>query len=273
MRTREVSCKTILGKSKLADYCLNPYTGCANACLYCYADFMRRFTDHSETWGEFVDAKVNAPSVLARELRRAKPGAHVVISSVCDAYQKAEEEYRITRRCLSMLLDVGLSVSVLTKSALVARDFDLMEGKENVRVEVSLSTMDEKLAALLEPGASPPVERVAVLMEAKEREIRRGAFLGPLMPGVADTHETMAPLFEAIAPTEPEQILVDSLTLYTGVRRRLRRHLRGRPDLLGPIERVANSRAARDEYDSRLRHVATDLAREYGLTAALRLIV
>jgi len=273
MRAREVACKSILGKSKLGDYCLNPYTGCTNACLYCYADFMRRFTDHAESWGSFVDAKINAPAVLARQLRRAKPGAHVIASSVCDPYQAAEATYRITRECLSMLLDVGLSVSVLTKSALVTRDFDLMEGEENVCVEVSLSTMDERLAALFEPGASPPSERVRVLMEAKDRGIRRGAFLGPLMPGIADTRESMAPLFEAIAPAEPEQVLLDSITLYPGVRRRLRRHLRTHPELLGPIELIANDQKAHADYEDRLRKLATQAARACGLAGALRLIV
>jgi DNA repair photolyase len=75
-KVREIQVKGILTRSRIpaVDYSLNPYVGCWFGCLYCYASFMRRFTQHREPWGEFVDAKINAPEVLERQLRRARAG-------------------------------------------------------------------------------------------------------------------------------------------------------------------------------------------------------
>ena len=71
MIVKEICAKTILSKSKVLDYTINPYVGCEHGCTYCYARFMKRFTGHMERWGEFVDVKINAPSLLQREIGRA----------------------------------------------------------------------------------------------------------------------------------------------------------------------------------------------------------
>ena len=92
---KEVVAKSILSKSGIpgADFCINPYTGCSHACKYCYASFMKKFTGHTEPWGDFVDIKINAPQILQRQLKRASKGS-VMISSVTDAYQPAEAKYK-----------------------------------------------------------------------------------------------------------------------------------------------------------------------------------
>src|SRR4030043_2086170 len=117
---RDIECKSILAKSPIPGLCyaINPYVGCAHGCVYCYAVFMKRFTGHEEEWGTFVDIKVNAPDVLTRQLKRAKPG-NISFGTVTDAYQPLERENGITRACLEALLDHPLPVSILTKSALV----------------------------------------------------------------------------------------------------------------------------------------------------------
>ena len=89
MIVREIFAKTILSKSAIQDYALNAYVGCQHNCRYCYARFMKRFTGHAEPWGAFVDVKVNAPELLAREVLRKKKG-RVWVSGVCDAYQALE---------------------------------------------------------------------------------------------------------------------------------------------------------------------------------------
>ncbi len=83
MNIREIKAKSILSKSQVYDYALNPYVGCQHGCVYCYAKFMKRFTGHGERWGEFVDVKINAPELLAHEVKRKKVG-RVWISGVCD---------------------------------------------------------------------------------------------------------------------------------------------------------------------------------------------
>jgi len=75
LKVKEIKAKSVLNKSKVFDYCLNPYTGCQINCRYCYARlFMKRYSGHHEAWVEFVDAKINVPDVLKKQLNRAKKG-------------------------------------------------------------------------------------------------------------------------------------------------------------------------------------------------------
>ena len=72
MIIKEVKAKSILSKSQVYTYSLNPYTGCQHACSYCYARYMKRFTGHKEPWGQFIDVKVNAPELLSKEIKKKK---------------------------------------------------------------------------------------------------------------------------------------------------------------------------------------------------------
>jgi DNA repair photolyase len=183
MIVHEIQAKSILNKSKIFDYCLNPYTGCQTNCRYCYARlFMRRYSGHSEPWGEFVDVKVNAPELLGKQLQRAKKGT-VWISSVCDPYQPLEAKYRLTRRCLEALLEKQFPVNVQTKSKLVLRDLDLLRQFEVVDVGFTITTDEERMAKLFEPLASPVKDRIEALVKIHEAGIRTFAFIGPLLPG------------------------------------------------------------------------------------------
>lgn len=216
MAVREIMAKSVLTKSGISDYCVNCYVGCLHGCLYCYARFMKRFTGHDEEWGKFLDVRVNAPELLAREVRRRKPG-RVFVSSVCDAYQPAERRYKLTRECVKVLIDAGFHAGVLTKSKLVTRDFDIMQGHENCDVGCTLTTMDEQLRFRIEPGASPTRERIAALEEACSRGIRAWAFLGPFMPGLSDTDEALDALFAAVAPLPLTHMYADKLNPKPGV--------------------------------------------------------
>jgi hypothetical protein len=90
---------------------------------YCYARFMKRFTGHKEPWGEFVDVKINAPDLLGQEVNRKKKG-RVWISGVCDPYQPLEAKYRLTTKCLEILIKNNWPIAVQTRSPLVLRDID-----------------------------------------------------------------------------------------------------------------------------------------------------
>ena len=123
---KEVYAKSILTKSQIYPYVVNPYTGCQHGCSYCYARFMKRVTGHKEPWGEFVDVKVNAPKLLQKEVLRRKPD-RVWVSGVCDPYQPLEAKYRLTRRCLAILADHGWPITIQTRSPLVLRDMDIIK--------------------------------------------------------------------------------------------------------------------------------------------------
>src|SRR3989338_10413620 len=120
MQIKEIQVKSCLNKSKLTDYVINPYTGCSHACTYCYADFIRRFQNIKEKWGEFVYVKINCVEILKKELEKAKPG-HIWMSSVCDCYMPIEEKYKLTRMILETILKYGgnkFTIEISTKSAL-----------------------------------------------------------------------------------------------------------------------------------------------------------
>jgi DNA repair photolyase len=180
---REKQVRSILSKSGISsvDYCLNPYVGCAHGCRYCYATFMKRFTGHTEPWGTFVDIKVNAPEVLRRQLKRAARG-YVMLSSVTDPYQPLEKKYALTRRCLEILLKHQFPVGILTKSPLVLRDLDLIRQFDDIEVGMTITTEDEVIKKVFEPGAPPIAARIQALKELHDRGVSTYAFIGPLLP-------------------------------------------------------------------------------------------
>jgi DNA repair photolyase len=183
IKITEVRAKSILNKSKIFDYCVNCYTGCQVNCRYCYARlFIPRYSGHSEPWGSFVDVKVNAPEVLAKQALRAKKGI-VWLSSVCDCYQPLEAKYKLTRQCLEILAEHRFPVQVQSKSVLLLRDQDIFKKFEAVEVGFTITTDDERIARLFEPGASPVSERIQALGILKSNGIRTFAFVGPILPG------------------------------------------------------------------------------------------
>ncbi len=183
MKVREVFAKTALTRTAISgfDYCLNPYVGCGHGCRYCYANFMRRFTGHREPWGTFVDVKVNAPSVLERQLLRAKPGV-VAISTVTDPYQPLERRYGMTRKCLEILLRYQFPVNILTRSSLCLRDIDLFKRFEQIEVGLSITTHDERVKKVFEPYSPPISSRIKALETLRQENVKTYAFIGPILP-------------------------------------------------------------------------------------------
>jgi DNA repair photolyase len=142
MIVKETEAKTILSKSQIYDYALNAYVGCQHNCLYCYAKFMKRFTGHREPWGAFVDVKINAAELLAREVKKKRKG-RVWISGVCDAYQPLEKKYMLTRSCLEIFVEQGWPVTIQTKSPLVLRDIAILKRSTDAEVGFTITTADE----------------------------------------------------------------------------------------------------------------------------------
>lgn len=182
VKVKEVQAKSILNKSKIFDYCLNPYTGCLHGCRYCYASlFMRRYSGHSEPWGEFVEAKINAPELLKRQLPRARRGT-IWIASVCDAYQPVEARYQLTRKCLQEISRYDFPVFIQTKSDLVIRDLDILAEIKELEIGFSIATDDNRVASLFEPHAPSITRRIKALEKIKSKNIKTFAFIGPILP-------------------------------------------------------------------------------------------
>lgn len=187
---REVQAKSILSASKIHPWTINPYTGCQHACTYCYARFMKRVTRHPEPWGEFVDVKINAPSLLRAEIRKKKR-ATVWVSGVCDPYQPLEERYRLTRQCLEILALNGWPVVIQTRSPLVLRDIDIIRDAPDFEVGFSVPTADDAVRELFEPCAPPIAERIAALDALHRAGIRTYAMVAPVLPGAEGLAELL----------------------------------------------------------------------------------
>lgn len=183
--------KTILSDSKIHDYVVNPYVGCENGCEYCYARFIKKFTGHHEPWGKFVDVKVNAADLLAEEVNKKRKGT-VWVSGLCDPYQPLEAKYRLTRRCLEILVDNGWPVVIQTRSPLVLRDLDIILGAGDLEAGFSVTTADDDIRKIFEPHAPSIKERVGALAEMHALGVRTYAMIAPLLPGAEGLVEILA---------------------------------------------------------------------------------
>ncbi len=249
---RETVCKTILNRSALSDYSLNCYTGCTHRCAYCYARFMQRFHPHAEPWGAFVDVKANAVEVLKRQLRRAVPG-DVFVSSACDGWQPIEAQCGLTRRCCELLLERGFQVNVLTKSGLVLRDLDLFRGRP-VRIGITLTTLDEHLRELWEPGAASVDQRCRVIESARRAGLKTSVMFGPLLPGFSDSQEALDALLRRAADLGVDAIWVDALNRRPRVWPAVAELLRAEfPEFLPRYRRILFDETSRIEYLAELR--------------------
>ncbi len=260
-----VRCSSVLNRSGIpvVDYAVNPYVGCAHACAYCYAIFMRRFTGHEEEWGSFVDVKINAPEILARQLGRAKWG-RITVGTVTDPYQPSERSCQVTRRCLEVLATSTFPVSLLTKSPLVVRDVDVIGRIPELEVGLTLTTLDDGLRAQFEPGSPPVEERLRALRKLADAGVRTWAFCGPLLPGLSDSGEHLDRLFEKLAEAGVRSVVVDSLKLSGAIWPRVRRVLATHhPDLVAAYRRLRESRAP---YHTQLMVAARGHAARHGLT-------
>jgi DNA repair photolyase len=164
------------------DYVINPYVGCPHRCLYCYAEYMKRFTNHREPWGDFLDVKRFRRGINVKSLA----GKKVVLCSVTDPYNPFEKKFGATREVLEQLVGSEAAVEILTKSDLVLRDLDLFKRLPRVRIGLSLITLDDGICRKLEGGAPGAGRRLAALRRLNGEGIDTYLFLSPFFPGITD---------------------------------------------------------------------------------------
>lgn len=288
-RVDEIRAKSILRKQKRVDSWfasaagMNLYRGCAHDCAYCDGR-AERYRVEGE-FGRDVAAKINAPDLLDRELdprRKRKPlrRAYVLLGGgVGDAYQPAEERCELARAALATIERYGYPVHVLTKSTLVARDFDLLEriaARSRAIVSTSLCCADDDLSRLFEPGCAPPSRRLELLSEARGRGLATGVYLMPVIPLVTDGAEMLDATLAAIAHAGVDFVMFGGMTLKPG---RQTAHflsvLRGRfPELerrYGEIYTGDRWGNARRDYYARIEHRFGAAARRHRLARRIPL--
>lgn len=186
---KEIDVKDYITKSNLpaSDYVINPYVGCPHGCKYCYASFMKRFTNHQEDWGTFIDIKRCNISLNKSKLK----GKRVFLSSVTDCYNKYEEKYKLTRKILTELVDVDCYLSISTKSSLILRDIDFLTKMKNLTVSISINTLDESFKNDMD-NASSIKERLNTLKELHNNGIYTILFMSPIFPYITDFKSIIA---------------------------------------------------------------------------------
>jgi DNA repair photolyase len=175
------------------DASINPYRGCEHGCVYCYARPTHEYLGFSSglDFETKIMVKEDAPELLRKELSSPKWQPQVVaLSGNTDCYQPVEKKKQLTRRCLEVFLEFRNPVVIVTKNHLVTRDVDILGELARfqcVGVTVSLTTLDPKLASVMEPRASSPVRRLAAIKTLAEADVPVGYLQAPMIPGLTDS--------------------------------------------------------------------------------------
>ena len=228
MRTayREEPCRTALNRVTGMGFrwSLNPYMGCAHRCAFCYVRGFERRADRpsDDRYGSSVRVKTNIVEVLRTELaRRGWRRELVAIGAATDPYQPAEGRYRLTRGCLVALAAGRTPFSIITRGPLIVRDVDVLADasrRVDVTVSVSVATLDEAIAARLEPGVAPPRQRLRAIRMLTEAGIAAGVALAPVLPGLTDAPRDMAAVLNAAREAGATHAWSNVLNLRSGTR-------------------------------------------------------
>lgn len=255
---QKIEVKSVLSKSNLpvCEYSVNPYVGCTHACQYCYASFVKRFTNHPEPWGDFLDVKywpeIKNPQKYA--------GKELFIGSVTDPYNPQEEIYGRTRALLTQLQGSGAKISIATKSDLILRDLKLIKSFPNARVSWSINTLDETFREDMDKAASIQ-RRLAVMKAFHDAGVRTTCFISPIFPGITDV--------KAIIQRAKEQcnlIWLENLNLRGGYKTVIMDYIqRKHPELLPLYQEIytKNDRRYWELLDGELKAWAAEIGLDY----------
>ncbi|MFP6640796.1 MAG: PA0069 family radical SAM protein, partial [Myxococcota bacterium] len=184
------------------DVSLNPYRGCEHGCIYCYARPTHEYLGFSAglDFETRLLVKTDAPELLRKKLSSKRWQPQVLgLSGVTDPYQPIERQTRLTRNCIEVLTEFRNPVDIITKSALVTRDIDLLEElarHEAVCVTLSITTLDSDLHRVMEPRAAAPSQRLRAITRLARAGIPTRVMVAPVIPGLTD-HELPAILAAA----------------------------------------------------------------------------
>ncbi len=230
----KIHVKSILNKHKkrdswfLIDYTLNPFTGCAFNCLYCYI----RGSKYGGNNTHKFTVKENAPEILVRQLKRKamhKEYGIIGVASSTEPYPRIEEELKLTRSLLQIIARFKFPVSILTRSTLVLRDIDVLKKinenailppdlkpklKGGAIISFSFSTPDEKLSKIFEPNAPIPKERLKTMKKFKDEGFKVGVFFMPVLPFLSDSEKQIEKMVVLSKNYGADYIITAGLTLF-----------------------------------------------------------
>ncbi|MFS8665253.1 MAG: radical SAM protein [Limnochordales bacterium] len=274
-RLIEIQCKSLLNRvdAPSMGFCwsVNPYRGCAHACVYCYA---RRYHEYLELgpgkdFEQQILVKVNAVEVLRRELaRRSWNRELVAIGTAVDPYQPAEGRYRLTRGILEALADYATPASVVTKNSMILRDLDVLQRLAQgpgVTVAFSITTLNAAVARRIEPDTPPPLQRLRVMQRLVEAGVRAGVLIAPILPGLTDDAHSLNAVIRAARDHGASFVSAGVLRLQGSVKEVYRQFLEEEvPWLLPLYERLYPAAYAPRAYQDRILRRVQQLKHRHG---------
>ena len=186
---------------------MNIYRGCSHGCIYCDS---RSTCYHFTHPFEDIEVKRNAPELLEAALRSKRKKCMIGTGSMSDPYMHCEEQLRLTRRCLEIILKYGFGVAVQTKSDRILQDIDLLDEinrKTKCVVQVTLTTYDDELCRIIEPNVCNTKRRIEVLEEMQRRGIPTIVWLSPILPFINDTEENIRKILDECVRTGVKGII------------------------------------------------------------------
>lgn len=246
----EVQARSVLNEVPAASrvpfrWTVNPYRGCSHACRYCFARGSHAWLelDTGTGFDSEVVVKVNAPEVLARELRRPSwTREHVALGTNTDPYQRAEGRYRLMPGIIGALTDCLTPFSILTKGTLLRGDLPQLVAaarEVSVGLAVSVAIYDEELHRALEPGAPSPRARLDLVRAIRDAGFDCGVLLAPVLPWLTDSTEHLEMAVGELAAAGATSVTPIPLHLRPGAREWFMAWLqRERPDLVAGYERL-----------------------------------
>jgi DNA repair photolyase len=198
---------------------INPYRGCEFACKYCYARYTHEFMEMRDgvDFERKIYVKQQASWLLRQEMKKVKRGEQIAIGTATDPYQPAEKRYEVTRAILEELtLHHGLELGIVTKSDLVVRDTELLRRvaeHNTLYVNLTITTLDTKLARTLEPRAPRPDLRLEAVRELSAAGINVGVICAPVLPGITDSQAALNALVRATKEVGGKYIYANPLFL------------------------------------------------------------
>jgi DNA repair photolyase len=226
VRVVEVAAKSALNRVSHMGFrwSLNPYTGCAHQCVFCYARGTHAYRDLDgvREWGSALGVKVNIASVLRAELARPswRP-EEIAIGTATDPYQALEGRYRLMRGILGALRDARAPFHITTRSPLIVRDLDLLAAcarRADVGVAVSIATLDARLAREIEPTVAPPLQRLRAVRALADAGVRVAVAVAPVLPEITDAPDALAAVVHAAADAGASHVWHGALNLGTVTR-------------------------------------------------------
>jgi DNA repair photolyase len=216
--SRSVLCKVNRRRNLPFSYGINPYRGCEFACRYCYARYAHEFLElEPDAFEHQIYFKKDAAWLLEQELKYLKPGTEIALGTATDPYQPLESRQRVTRSLLEVFTRCsGLSLGIVTKSTLIARDIELLKEigrRHKLTVHHTVTTMDVDLARILEPRAPRPDLRMRTMAKLRAAGIRAGVLCSPVMPGITDARSSIAAVARAAAAADAQFFAAGALFL------------------------------------------------------------